>query len=1049
MKTNFLRLLGLCLPLILSAQNNSTSEIIPSADPVPLIKAGEVPENLLPCDVYENIACGTSITRTTKNAGNDFVQYSANGLQGYNFSGADQLYRLNVSTQSNLRIVLECLSGTDLDLFLVSTCGGTPTVALYSIEDNRSSGIYREVIDVNSTPGTLFVIVDSGSSVDDGSFKLSVNCNCACAEPLYAQPDGLKMWGDDFEDYQPNVRLAPQSTRWQLWKTASPASADAIVTPEGSGATATKFALFNGTSIAQPDVTYHTSNRTSGRYRLGWRMRVNVGKSGYYNVLHGLPDANGQNAVFAYEVFFDSNGAGRVLVNNGSTSRITIATFAYTPGQWLNVANFIDIEKDLVELWIGDNFVGSWRFSISSPANSPLNKQLAGIDFYAANNTTFAVDNLCIWQKKSTCTVNAIFAPVCTDKGDQYNNSGVARCDLYTSGEYGSCTDVCDYGGTFIDRGQTYSGVLTASDEAPTNLKRSSSTCNALTTSAGIYADIYTFFNDKKKTNGANEDIIISYNSSDPTLRCNVFLCKNPYTCAPLDDPYCLASIPANTSFTINQQGFACDNFYYIVFSGALGATYSNFSIVPDGYCPSGAEVIDFTSSYIGNISSGTGNSRFSKTGDAYKSCYNGTRSYNGAEKVYKFTLTETAKLTFTATSSAQIGMFLYSYICGGTCLGYAENLTAGKAELFTELAPGTYYLVVDRNSTSGNISFNLTPIKNFVIFVVTYCNDETNPEAHQVALSPSAYPFIKDDEVVFLYNDIDNKLKETSVKSWQTFDQPLQFGMTATLLPSPKCGYEVNEPFKVFVNRKTGNNRSFKQMNLVFTPKNTAGNTGEDKFEKAKFSTVAQMTENFVSHFGTETKELSVGGAASTTRIRLSTNKKWKTVIKNSEFYGTPVANPWFTVTPNNATGATVIRIDAVANPTTSARSLYLEIYAEDQPNILKHGIKVTQAPKPTPYIEPDGGSGGIMDISEVSLEATPNPTNGLATLQLELPQPAEVEIRLLDVLGRSVELVQPLQETESRTFALDLSALPNGLYRVVAMVNGQPLHKTLMLQH
>lgn len=60
MKTNLLRLAGLCLPLFLSAQNNVTSEIIPSADPIPLVKAGNAPESLLPCDVYENIVCGSS-----------------------------------------------------------------------------------------------------------------------------------------------------------------------------------------------------------------------------------------------------------------------------------------------------------------------------------------------------------------------------------------------------------------------------------------------------------------------------------------------------------------------------------------------------------------------------------------------------------------------------------------------------------------------------------------------------------------------------------------------------------------------------------------------------------------------------------------------------------------------------------------------------------------------------------------------------------------------------------------------------------------------------
>lgn len=226
--------------------------------------------------------------------------------------------------------------------------------------------------------------------------------------------------------------------------------------------------------------------------------------------------------------------------------------------------------------------------------------------------------------------------PVCTDKGDQFANSGVARCDLYTQGEYGACTDVCDYGGTFIDRGETYSGVLTANDEAPGNLKRKSVSCNALTTNAALYADIYTFFNEQKKANGANEDVVIFYNSADSTLRCNVFCA---YMDVFLDDGSCLASIPPNTNYTIDQKGFACDNFYYIVFSGALGATYTNFSIAPNGYCASGAEVLSLTTVTQGTIGSGNGNARLPKIGDAYKNCYNGKRSYAGREKIYKFTI--------------------------------------------------------------------------------------------------------------------------------------------------------------------------------------------------------------------------------------------------------------------------------------------------------------------------------------------------------------------------------------------------------------------------
>lgn len=78
--------------------------------------------------------------------------------------------------------------------------------------------------------------------------------------------------------------------------------------------------------------------------------------------------------------------------------------------------------------------------------------------------------------------------------------------------------------------------------------------------------------------------------------------------------------------------------------------------------------------------------------------------------------------------STAPVGMFLYSYICGGTCLNYVENLTANQGDLFLDLDPGTYYLVVDRNSTNGPVSFSITPTTNTFILNLTDCNDIASP---------------------------------------------------------------------------------------------------------------------------------------------------------------------------------------------------------------------------------------------------------------------------------------------------------------------------------
>ena len=461
--------------------------------------------------------------------------------------------------------------------------------------------------------------------------------------------------------------------------------------------------------------------------------------------------------------------------------------------------------------------------------------------------------------------------------------------------------------------------------------------------------------------------------------------------------------------------------------------------------------MLSLTNPTKGTIGSGAGNARFSKVGDAYKNCYNGKRSYGGMEKIYKFTIEKeipkTTRLRLVIESTAPVGMFLYSYICGGTCLNYVENLDANQGHLFLDVDPGTYYLVVDKNAVAGTASFSITPVTDFIIFNLDNCNDVNSPDAHSVTVPATAFPFAANDQVMFLSTGPDGKLEETLARAWETFDQPLLFKMTEAVSTKPKCGYGTNEPLKVFLNQKNGSSRTFRQMDLVFTPKNVAGNTAEDKFEKAKRSNIEQMTVNTVSHFGTETQILSLGAEASTSRLRLSTNKKWNAVVKNLKD-GPVVNNTWLKITPNTGTGATLVRFDADPNPNNISRSVYVEFFAEDQPRVFRHVISVLQSEKLLSAVPPGDGRAITTDLWDASLEVSPNPTTGMALLQLDLPEEAEVEIRLLDVLGRPIEVLQHLQTTGSQSLEVDLSGHPNGLYRVVASVNGRPIHKTLLLQ-
>lgn len=1016
----------------------------------PIVKnlAGS-PEN---CANSTPIICGQSLSSTTIGAGNEVTKYngSVQGVAGVSFNGQDRLFTLTVSAKTNMQIVLQYSAVfADLDVLLLNTCSPANVVAA-STENVQGAGLglVREVIDINSEAGVLYIMVDGKKSTDQGSFTLSVQCKCECREPLSSQPNGDKIWADDFENYLTG-NLAPQSSRWDKW---SASGADASVANE-SILGLNKIALFAGTATARPDLIYKTNNNTSGRFRLSWRTKITTGKKGYFDLLHILPGSSAQNGVIAYSLDFKETGAGDVILSNGQTGTIVGAKFNYRPGAWINVTNIVDIDKDVVELWIDDVYVGTWKFSssISANATTAQRKTLAGISFWAKDATySFAVDNICIWQKKSNCTFPLASSIVYTEKGDKYNNMPAASCDLYTDSEIGNYTSVCDLGGPFIDRGETYSGVLDLSDEAPTHLKLPSTTaCNISAGTAALYSDIYSFINTKKKTNGQPEDIIVNFTGSSG-VRCHIFTCQRLNTAEYTGVPNCLGSFSSGQSFTVNQTGVHPDIVYYIVFSGPLGGIYKNFSIVPEGFCQSGAVELPLEGITSGSIGSGNGDPRFSASGDAYKSCYNGKRSYTGQERVYKFTIVRKGIMSIKLKSAPapnfrQLGMFLYSSICGGSCLDYGENITSDSAFAGIQVTPGVYYVVVDRNTTPGTANFILETKFLSIIPSARTCNFYASAsKTHSVVVPQTAYPFTTRDALTVLYDAADGKLKQTESEKIENLLDPVNIGI------SDSCDYKANERFKIYLYQQDGTNRRFYAMNLAFVPAGVAGNTGSDRFERAKRSTIERMTTNNTARFGTAANLVTfVANPVQPERFLLNTNKRWRVVVTDNEFSETPATDPWLTVTPATAPGAVVVSLSARSYTGVTERNAVVRFYAEEEPHVWYHTIQVRQ------FGVNSGRPGGVEDRESLhateiqTMSVVPNPASGRALVQLDLNQISTVSLHLWDGTGRVIQVLQPPAEMQGhQMWDIDLSGQPSGLYHLVGSVNGQLIHQTLVLQ-
>ena len=79
-----------------------------------------------------------------------------------------------------------------------------------------------------------------------------------------------------------------------------------------------------------------------------------------------------------------------------------------------------------------------------------------------------------------------------------YATEAAARCALYTSLEWGDGRSVCDFGGTFIHRGDHHAGSLDQSDKAPNLLRNEPCILAAYGGNVPdpLYSDIYIFYKD-------------------------------------------------------------------------------------------------------------------------------------------------------------------------------------------------------------------------------------------------------------------------------------------------------------------------------------------------------------------------------------------------------------------------------------------------------------------------------------------------------------------------------------------------------------------------
>lgn len=913
MKRTLTLLAGLVFAAMLSAQNADTTRIhaqrVGDKSPIverfalpPVISSGDPsPSAIAPdfagrCDNLPTLSCAGFVSGSSVGA-NSFNATDYKLPFGGDYNGPDKAYRINVTAQTSARFVLDILNaGNDLDLILLKQCGDQSsqvTLAGYSLEKNTETGYYREVLDLNLLPGAYTLVVDGKYADQFGNFKVTMNCTCTCIEPFYDLPYGTKLLCDNFQDYQLNKALTPQSSRWGLFNHDSNQdnSRDATVKSETGG---NQYAQVNyyidpsgGGNDRTANVLYSMDNRTTGRYRISWRSWIEAGKGGLYYGLHRNADSLGNDTQMkiAYAVFFSPGGTGNLLTFPDPANLNGFATpFTYKVAAWNDVVNIIDIDADIAEMWINGNFVHRWKFS-TTKGDGTLFKRLASFLFTGGKTAAgivqdHRIDEMCVWQTTAPCTPTGSGSKVCIENKIDQIPEGTARCKLYTSDEWDECQSACEYGGTFAYRGVTYKDTLYASDLAPSFIKNDPCVVSAYGAAMPqpLYADVYIF----KKADKLDLDVLLT--NSSPSCKAFVFSCyyKSGNTC--LAGQKCLTDAGGSAGYLPQT----CDSVYYIVVTGGLKAVY-NVVIVPEGRCPPGEiQTVNIDCSQPGSIGLlkidtvvGQQLHPDLQSSVAYAKRYQGSRPYTGGEQIYKFSLRNPALFEFTLVAKDPMGMFLFTALCGNECEKSVENVPGNDTVTFRRLLlANDYYLIVDKGTPGGDPKFKLfisclaTTTVNTIPYGLLFCNNFNDPpleeakgiilpqeycgcsgtvanpdSSHYIKIKDGAYNFSPSQQVFFMVRDKKTRDFTSSSVMYENANQIVARATGKEMLSDNfsdtlQCSYSVGDTFFIMLVNKGDGNQNLRFVRPVYSPSQNL-NPNVDTFRVKSSSMIDRLIPN------------------------------------------------------------------------------------------------------------------------------------------------------------------------------------------------------------
>lgn len=180
------------------------------------------------------------------------------------------------------------------------------------------------------------------------------------------------LYEDNLDSYATDSFLAVENPTWWSTWSGSPGSGEDIQIKTTFAHSAPNSGICDVTSGTATDGLLLLGDKVSGAYEVTWWMYVETNKCGYYNFQH----FESPGLEWAFEIYFRENGDFNLLHSGLQTDG------TYPKATWFECKHVIDLDADLITLFVNGTEVESWPFSDQAGEEGGT-KQLGAVDFYA------------------------------------------------------------------------------------------------------------------------------------------------------------------------------------------------------------------------------------------------------------------------------------------------------------------------------------------------------------------------------------------------------------------------------------------------------------------------------------------------------------------------------------------------------------------------------------------------------------------------------------------------------------------------------------------